>query len=247
MRIPAKELSTARVICTATELKLIESSHGLSLEKLDAARLKKKVTLARELRDKWRDVFEKQRREVQQAQKARVSDKNQRSEEKSGLFSNALARFEEQLAKLEAAPATPVKKSSAARATPIKAKRVRGHRATRAHTKKQLKEMDVSPGRPKPPTAAAPAPVAATPASPTVKTVKRAASKLPVKKVVSKKAPKGTLSAKSKGVKSRSASSSAQAAAKKTRIKVSGKDSRVRGHVSAAGKRSQARRDGKKS
>lgn len=37
----------------------------------------------------------------------------------------------------------------------------------------------------------------------------------------------------------------AKTAAKKTRIKISGADTRVRGHVSAQGKRAQSRRDAK--
>ena len=261
MRITAKELSTARAVCTATELALIESSHGPSLDKADVARLKKKITLSRELRDKWRDQFEKQRRDVQQSQGSRVNDKNQRSEEKSNLFANALARFEEQLVKREAAPTSAAAKKSPARATPVKADRVRSHRADRARTKEALNELIV----PKVPrkAAAATKPVAAKAMAPTkvaapakaAAAVKKAApakaaapvkTKLPLKKTAKKAAVLSRKPATTTKMPKSSQAVTAKSAATSTRLKVSGKDSRVRGHVSAAGKRSQARRDGKK-
>ncbi|MEI8022447.1 MAG: hypothetical protein WCH39_29830, partial [Schlesneria sp.] len=78
------------------------------------------------------------------------------------------------------------------------------------------------------------------------------AKALPKKAVKAKKAVKKPVGApstlaKTKGPKSAAApTKSASVAAKQTRIKMSGKDSRVRGHVSASGKRNQARRDGKR-
>lgn len=275
MRIPAKELSTARAVCTATELALIESSHGPSLEKADTTRLKKKITVARELRDKWRDLFERQRREVQQAQGSRVNEKNQRSEEKSELFAKALARFEEQLVKREAAPASASAKKSSSRSTPVKAQRVRAHRADRSRTKEELNELVVPKAMTKsavkpvpvapakkaaarvkvaaPAKAAAPAKVAvpakaAAKIAAPAKAAAAAKTRLPMKKVVKKSAAESrSVAAKTKLPKSSlAATATAKSAAKTTRLKVSGKDSRVQGHVSAAGKRSQARRDGKK-
>lgn len=261
MRITAKELSTARAVCTATELALIESSHGPSLDKADATRLKKKITVARELRDKWRDQFERQRREVQQSQGSRVNDKNQRSEEKSELFAKALARFEEQLVKWEAAPASASTKKSPSRATPVKADRVRAHRADRSRTKEALNELIVPKvprkaaviAKPVAAKSVAAKPKAATKVAPPVKAAaaKVAAplkTKLPLKKTVKKVAVLSRkVAAKAKLPKSAlAATATAKSAAKATRLKVSGKNSRVQGHVSAAGKRSQARRDGKK-
>ena len=66
MRIPNKELSNARAWCTPTELRLIESSHGQALANANEAGLKKNISRARVLRDKWRDLFRRQRRQVQQ-------------------------------------------------------------------------------------------------------------------------------------------------------------------------------------
>ena len=79
MTITKDELATAQSLCTVTELRLINSSHGPALEKLDQTGLKKKIILAREQRDKWKDLFTRQRREVQKKEAARVNDKNERT------------------------------------------------------------------------------------------------------------------------------------------------------------------------
>ena len=245
MQISAKEISDAKALCTATELRLIESSHGTVLEKTDATRLKKKIVLARELRDKWRDLFEKQRREVQQAIGSRVNEKNQRSEEKSQLFASALARFEQQLTQASANP--PVTTKASASSKPAKAQRVQSHRVNRARTKEQLNELKISKGVKKPVTPPASTPVPETAAPVVAKTLASKPSKLPLKKVAKKKSVAAKLTASSTRTKgSIPSATSAKSAAKKSRLKTSGKESRLRGHVSAAGKRSQAKRDGKR-
>src|SRR5690606_36367487 len=86
-------VSKARELCTAAELRLVEASAPKSLAKLDEAELKKNVERARKLRDKWRDQATRQRREVQQAQAARTTDKTARSQEKTQLFAEVLTRF----------------------------------------------------------------------------------------------------------------------------------------------------------
>ena len=254
MRIPAKELSDAKSLCTVTELRLIESSHGPTLEKADQTRLKKKIALAREQRDKWRDLFTRQRRDVQQEQASRDNQSNKRSERKSELFANALTRFEAQLAKvMEAPPVAPAAKATSRPVTP-KADRVRAQRVARATTKLKLKELELPTATKKvsPPTVDKPVdPVVVTPTPPTKATTKTK-SKSPTKKATKKVSAKKVAGSPSRLAKAKPAASKvaqtkgAAAAAKSTRIKVSGKDSRVRGHVSASGKRSQARRDSKR-
>jgi hypothetical protein len=240
MQLSEKELADAKALCSVTEFRLIQSSHGQSLEKSDLAQLKKKVVLARELRDKWRDLYEQQRREVQQGQGMRVNELNQRSEEKISIFANALARFEERLQKAQSEPAkkTPVRK------VPTKTQRTQGHRVSRARVREELKEVQVAKSNTKPaaPKATpAPAPVAAVKPKAVVKT------KLPMKKTAKKATAKAKRPAASKSAKAAVRSTAAaKSAAKSTRLKVSGKESRVKGHVSAAGKRNQARRDSKR-
>lgn len=238
MALSEKELAEARVICTKTEMQLLQSSQGPLLEQADQARLKKKITLARELRDKWRDQFESQRRESQQSTGMRVNEQNQRSEEKMQLFAGALTRFEEQLTKVIANP--PVKKA-APRSKPIKAQRVRAHRASRAQTRGELKEFKneaaaaAKPSKPVP---------AAAPAAAPVKATATAKKKAPTKKAVKKAAVKGRAVTTRKSP--APSTPATKAAAKKNRLKVSGKTTRVPAHTTAAGKRSQARRDTKK-
>ena len=251
MTITKDELATAQSLCTVTELRLINSSHGPALEKLDQTGLKKKIILAREQRDKWKDLFTRQRREVQKKEAARVNDKNERTLEKSNLFANALARFEEQLKKLAANPSTAASVKKSAPATPSKAQRVRTQRVVRARTKEQLK--DLLPASPKK-AVVAKAVTSPVPAAPAKKLEAKAtkATALPKKAVVPKKAVKKPVGApstlvKPKGPKSAAApTKSASVAAKQTRIKMSGKDTRVKGHTSASGKRNQARRDTKR-
>lgn len=248
MRIPAKELTDAKSLCTVTELRLIESSHGPTLEKADETRLKKKINLARELRDKWRDLFTRQRRDVQQEQGTRVNQNNKRSERKSELFANALSRFEAQLAKVLEAPVAPVAKP-ASRPAPPKVDRVRAQRVARATTKLKLKEMALPVATKKVSPSAATK--SAAPAAVTQSEAAKTTTAPTPKKKVSKKAIGGpSLTAKAKRVSKVAQTKVARtkgavAAAKSTRIKVSGKDSRVQGHISSRGKRSQARRDSK--
>lgn len=243
MHLSEKELAEARAICTKAEMQLLQSSHGPLLEQADQARLKKKVTLARELRDKWRDQFESQRRGSQQSTGMRVNEQNQRSEEKVQIFAGALARFEEQLAKVVA---NPTAKKGVARSKPIKAQRVRSHRASRSEARGALKELKAevtAAAKPAAKKSAAPSAATSTPAAASVKAA-ATKKKAVAKKAVKKAAVKGRVVATRKS--SAPSTPVAKAAAKKNRLKVSGKTTRVPAHTSAAGKRNQARRDAKK-
>ena len=255
MTITKDELANAKSLCTTTELRLINSSHGPALEKYDEAGLKKKIVLARELRYKWNDVFTRQRRDVQQKEGARVNDKNERSQVKSQLFANALARFEAQLTKVVASPAPVAGAKKSSHSAPTKEQRVRAQRVDRARTKEHLK--DLLPASPKkvvvtkavtPPVPAAPTKTtAALPAKPKAATKKSVKTKKAAKKAVKKPVGAPSTLVKAKGPKSAAApTKSASVAAKQTRIKMSGKDTRVRSHISASGKRNQARRDTKR-
>ena len=65
-------VADAKRMCTKAELGVVMGSRPDAIEKLSADQLKKNVASARRLRDKWRDLATEQRRETQQAQKARV-------------------------------------------------------------------------------------------------------------------------------------------------------------------------------
>jgi hypothetical protein len=151
-------LSDARELCTDAEFRLVESASRKQIGTHSAAQLKRKVDQARKLRDKWQDLATQQRRETQQQQGARVTDKNARSRKKSELFAEVLSRFEEQLKKADASAGAGGAGSKTA-AKPSKRKRAEQHRATRSQTKKQLDEQRSTLG--------------ASAASPNKKTVKK--------------------------------------------------------------------------
>jgi hypothetical protein len=110
------EMSKARRLCTAAELRFVESCGRRALAKATEAQLKDKIALARDLHDKWWDAFTRQRRQVKQDQGFPANKGNVRSRQKSELFAEVLARLEAQLKKV-AAPAKP----KGTRAAPKKA------------------------------------------------------------------------------------------------------------------------------
>ena len=239
------KLSRARELCTAAELRLVESSRRHALAELTAAQLKKKIAQARKLRDKWRDVSTRQRRLVQREQGTRVTEKDSRSQQKSQLFVELLARFEARLERLAASPADDVLPKRSASSRPSKRQRVRGHRRARSLTRHQLAERRAAleshgaqPEQSPQAVVSEAAPGQATEAaSPAHQTKRKAAKKStwPAQAVLTR-THIGPDHYGQQG---------AAAAAKHARIKVSGLDTRMRGHVSARGKRSQASRDAK--
>jgi hypothetical protein len=249
-------VADARRMCTKSELGLVMASRPDSIEKLSADQLKKNVASARRLRDKWRDQATQQRRETQQAQKSRVTDKNARSGEKAALFGHVLKRYEDRLKEVDATGAA----GSLTLAKPPKKKaRAAGHRVKRAVVRDELKEVrselnaagkakvkKKKTAKKKATTTAGAAPPkkkAATAKAAKPKAVKKkaGAAKPAKKKSVKKKAafgdgPQGLVSAEP------SKQRQAKTAAKKARLKASGK-ARVQGHAQARGGRRQAKRD----
>lgn len=237
-------VADAKRMCTKAELGVVMGSRPDAIEKLSAAQLKKNVASARRLRDKWQDLATEQRRETQQAQKSRVTDKNARSGEKAALFAHVLKRYEDQLKQVEAAGASGGKTLAK---PPKKKVRTAGHRVKRAVVRDELKDVRselnaASKAKVKKKKAAKKKATAAA-AAPKKKVVKKApAKKVAKKKVASKKAgpvvgPAGVVSA-DPGKQRKAAT-----AAKKARLKASGKTSRVQAHVQARVGRKQAKRD----
>jgi hypothetical protein len=97
---------TARALCTAPELELVHASFAADAGTPSKTRLKAKMVRTRALRDKYRDLFRRQRL----AARARTGSKlgagpgdNARTRQKAQLFAQTLARFEQQWRVLEAA------------------------------------------------------------------------------------------------------------------------------------------------
>jgi hypothetical protein len=240
-------------LLNATEQRLFHSSRGTKLATATAAELGKSIELARALRDKWRDQFRSQRRVGQAATRGRGVDGNERSEQKSRLFGEVLERLQGRLAEIGTSVSKAVGSKRKASSRPSRAARTAGHRATRASIRASLAELSTAiPGtraaRPaaKPAARAVATTAAATQASAgggaSAKTKKRGKSR----RVAAVPAALDRASKKSKkttGVFSPLTQLAAATKLKKHRLRLGGFDTRLRGHVSASGKRSQGRRD----
>jgi hypothetical protein len=231
--MPDTKRSTALAWLSASEARLLASSEGASLTKAGAGDLRRKISRARALRDKWRDVYTAQRRETQQARASRATVSNRRSREKSELFGEVLARLEARLATVTASGTSD---GARAKTRPTPRRRMQQHRRERSRTKRALAdEVDERES------AVARSARADLPPMQT-----RTAPKKPKKPKKTSKAgtPRGT--GKKPGGKDASkgqARDQSRSAAARHRTKVSGLTTRIRGHVSARGKRAQARRD----
>ena len=253
-----KAAEANRGLFTAAERQLLASSEASGLARSTPAQVQALLARARLLRDKWRDLLAQQSR-VQKRVTPAVAQANARSRAKAELFDGAVKRLESHVASLANTEKglLPTGAPPAARRTaPTKKSRVVGHRRSRAgvraelteHTRR-LNELATKPPvtRPlaarsaaakkmpalQPTTQPAPAPAAA-PANlgkKAAKGAKRIGAKKPV--VASAQAIRID----------RTKQRAAKAAAKKARLTVGGRTTRLSGHLLASGKRSQARRD----
>jgi hypothetical protein len=256
-----------KALCTAAEAELVRASRRPEIGQLDARALKKHVTQARKLRDKWRDQATKQRRDTQQRHNARVADGEKRSEQKAEIFEAALTAFEKQLEKVSAegsASSKPAAKKKAAKSAPAP-----DHRAERASKRgaleAQREELNAaSKPTTKPTKKKVTKKVTATKATATVapkkkvvkkKTAKKgvyaAAAKKAVKSLLNQSTESDTAAKSTKGTQSEGLVGPVNAkrqrrvetVAKQERLDQSGVRSRLKGHASASGRRSQGKRD----
>jgi len=251
--MPKLSLAAAKTLCTTSEWQLVRASQGSTLSQLSGDELKKNLSLARRLRNKWRDLATEQRRETQRQQGSRLTKTETRTRQKAELFEEVVGRFEEQLRKVESSAASP----SPALKTPrrvSKQKRTAEHRQTRAETRKNLEEKRLlleaqrAADAAKTPAAVPPAKAKAAtrkravkPSAAAPKAKKAARKKPPAVKPTKAKFPNPASGETTPGNFSRSLT--AKTAAKRARIKTSGLTTRTRGHVTARGRRKQARRD----
>jgi len=234
-------LKNARELCTKAELEFYQQSRGRELTSQDAATLQKNRVRARELRDKWRDQSTRQRRALQQSKGTRVVAKTDRSTQKAQLFQEMLKRFEARIATVresdqQAKAGKPVKrKTSATRAAK--------HREERAEVRKGLKEKK------KRITAALAKPIEAeNPLAKATSNVDENSTTATPSRTTKRTSPSAGEDTPNKGLQVNDVQQiKVQGKANQQRQKISGLTNRVRGHVSARGKRAQAARDqGKK-
>jgi len=247
-------LKNARELCTKAELELYQLSRGRQLISQDASTLQENRVRSRDLRDKWRDQSTRQRRTLQQSKGTRVVAKTDRSAQKAQLFQEMLDRFEARLSRLKSTShdSKPTKAATKIAA----AQRAAGHREERAVVRKELREKKQT----------------LTAANRRKATEKKAAVKETTAKKTRANKVLGATATSLKEEASASLPSDpkprkrtspyagedtpnhglqvndvqqvkVQGKANQQRQKISGLTNRVRGHVSARGKRVQASRD----
>jgi len=253
-------LAEAKSICTKGEFAVLQASQGPALDKLSAAQLKRHAMQSRKLLDKWSDKSRSQARTS--SRKAGFPDLDTRSAAKNGMFREALQIFEGRLKAVEAATGASVPKPKKAR-------------VARAATRTSLGGIAKSLSSPSPAKTAAPraapkktakkkaakaapaaAPKAAAKAAP--KAAKKATKKAPKKsKAVARAAAASVTRASAAGTKSAKPAAGLHeptsiASQQKGAISrgkgprhTPGYSRNIAGHVSARGKRSQAKRDKK--
>ena len=257
---------------TAAEQRVVDTTVGSPLATATRNQLLAAIKQARSLRDKWRDLFARQSIASKKGS-ARTNDPaNTRSLEKADLFGAAVKRLEARIEELAEGVSAAVggagrgkKPSRTAVAKPAsKAVRQAGHRADRSSIRETLSEAvaginaagrrllggatptakQPKAGKSGPATKAA-APAA--PAKPAGKPAARTAKASPSKKA--RQAGKlRALTATGTGQSvhfDAKKQRSAKARATVAQIKLDGLSTRRRGHTLAAGKRKQARRDGR--
>ncbi|MFU8829830.1 MAG: hypothetical protein ACNA8P_10420, partial [Phycisphaerales bacterium] len=100
----AINMSQVRALCNKSEKELFDSSSAKRIKELRPARLKSKIVRARKLRDKYRDLADRQQRQMRGKQDPRRPAKatsNEATRTKQQLFQELMERFEDALAKAE--------------------------------------------------------------------------------------------------------------------------------------------------
>ncbi|UOB06128.1 hypothetical protein [[Acidovorax] ebreus] len=102
----AYTITQARPLLTAAELELFDQSRTEPIKALTLSRLRGKVTRARTLRDKYRDLYRRQTVAMRSAPNSKsrspVGSDNERTQRKADILQEVLGRFEARVAQLEA-------------------------------------------------------------------------------------------------------------------------------------------------
>ena len=102
----AYTITQARPLLNAAELELFDQSRAEPIKALTLARLRGKLTRARTLRDKYRDLYRRQTVAVRGASSTKgrslVGADNERTQRKADILQEVLGRFEARVAQIEA-------------------------------------------------------------------------------------------------------------------------------------------------
>lgn len=220
----AISLRQARPYLTSNEAELVHWSTSKRVEGLPPARLRQKLDRARKLRDKYRGLAERQRREARRKQDPRgqrPAEGNKATAMKQQLFSETAERFEKALEAAGAPLKQRPKKTERKAAKKVSKKTGTGtETAPKKVTGKKVGGKKVSKKK-----------VASKATPPKTPRKKLAAKKVVAKALARKKATR------------RTALSEATERKRKQTAMLKGGRVRFQGHVSSRGRRNQAKRD----
>ncbi len=148
----------ARKLCTKTEFSLYEGSLARAVKDLTPAEIRKRVTKARTLRNKYRSEADRQDRESRgrtTPKRTRAAKGSDKTREKQQLFQEVLDRYQEALGRgRDAKKKAPARKKASRKKTTKKAtskitkKKVRKKTVRKAAAKKGSKKK-ATPAKPK--------------------------------------------------------------------------------------------------
>jgi len=225
----------ARQLTTASEFTLFSKSLSRSVKNLSEAQVRVAIGRARKLRDKYRQMADRQEREVRgkvDARRRRPSAGNLGTREKMRLFEETLGRYEARLAGLAGASMAGVKKAVRA---PGKKTKARSKKKATTRKKKVAAKKKATPKKKvaakKKATTAKKKTTRKTPALGAWTTGKPAAARKPKAKRTSRPASKV-----------RKTGAKTEGSVKRVQRQQTTKMSRQK-HAAARGRRSQAKRD----
>ena len=238
----------AKKLLTAAELELFDAGRTTEIRNHTKSALRGKLERSRKLRDKYRDLFRRQRVAIRNAIGSSAADRddaNRRTQQKEEIFAESVARFEARLAQLEREEDRTFEKVSKAHAqrTKAAAKKTSGKTASveKVSTKRATAKKAVAKK-------AAATKSVATKANAAKSPAKKSAVKKPAAKVKKPATPVGP--AKTPAVKKQSSaaaarelvSKSARATGKNSALQTS-RGTEIGAHQRAQTKRAQAKKD----
>ena len=131
-------IQKAKALCSKSELDLLHWSRSPELVDLPPSRIKQKIVRSRKLRDKFRDLADRQRREARRKEDPRGkrhSESNDATRTKQQLFQEALERFEGALARHNAKIAKKTTKKAAKKTAKKISKKTLMKKASKASVK----------------------------------------------------------------------------------------------------------------
>lgn len=96
--------TTAKKLLTAAELEVFDAARAAEIKKMTKPQLRSKLERSRKLRDKYRDLFRRQRLALRTEVGSKAGTKgnaNERTRQKEEIMAEVVAKFEERIAQIE--------------------------------------------------------------------------------------------------------------------------------------------------